>query len=980
MPDPITAAGALKNPTRFSALTMGARQMTGMVTQKAPYRDGMVPYLVGKFYGGSRFDTIWDGLNREINQKLCDQRAPGSAVWNDNDFVPIAGFYPWKYIQDGTEKIRVLVDCPADPDLGADDGILYDASNGGKVELYVKGRASGPARFLGVNTQLYITDGEDNIKVIGTSKTWQPGTPYGAGDLILDTNGNLQQAFSAPLVRNVLGARYFSATDPGGTVTHYVQVQLDDFMDFPTGQGSALPVTLAGLTTKTYLNGAVLTQVVPAGAYGTLLQGVTTVSHGDDAFAADTGTATGVRLTNDESTGTLGASGLTQPTWATTQQATTADGSGLTWMNFGQPVKDWMLKGPAKKPTVSAAYNTETYWQPNTQFGDSAAVIDSNGQLEISAILAPATTGPVQPAWNTSLNGQTFSDGGISWYNGGTAGTWYMTSLYSEGQCVLDSNGNIQQVESAGGISGATMPIWATTPGTTTTDGALTWICAGPGTVLRAGTVQYGFSFHMIDGSVTNSSPVNATVVNGVLGDNVLGYAMQVVGPNPADAGIVGDLTQIDQVWVWRTVVGGSLLINLAQFPVDDVNSGTWSYLDVLDDTQLNAFIAAPVASEANPPQVGMSVQCYYLQRVWGIYQNVVVYSGGPDTVVGNGNTTFPPLNEIPLAAQPIWLQPIGVQGGGLIVMTTSGIYIVLGGGTGSDPFYVADYFALVSVTGYNAVKKIYNQIYCMESNGKVSSIAIEYPFNPQSGYAEVGFPIGDQFVTTTTGGVNAKLFNPATAYLAWNVNSSADTGMYVADGATGWFRMSIINPPESGLLWSPLRQIVGGTSAVDSVETAPGVHELLIGPPAAGGPILVRDTTGTVRTDNGVPYDAWDAKGVTLLCSTGQWASVEHISAKSKPVGARPVVSVLLNEIEPSEERPYSVLQIAEKSNDPPRNRRSISAYSDRYTTSQNGDENTGDCILVKFDYGAQDEADELWDWGIFASVKDEREEQAQR
>jgi hypothetical protein len=203
---------------------------------------------------------------------------------------------------------------------------------------------------------------------------------------------------------------------------------------------------------------------------------------------------------------------------------------------------------------------------------------------------------------------------------------------------------------------------------------------------------------------------------------------------------------------------------------------------------------------------------------------------------------------------------------------------------------------------------------------------------------------------------------------------------MYVADGAVGWFRMGIVNPPESGLVWSPRRAIVGGTSAVQNVEVFPGGHLLLIGPPAGTpGPILQRDTRVSTDPVLGVatPYPAWDSKGVNLLCTSGQWAEVVHINTKSMAVGARPTVSVLLGEIQPSTQRPYRALKLDDKSNDPSRTPRSVSVYSDRYVLKQSGINTLGDSLLTKFDYGTQAVADELLDWGIYARVHDEREEQ---
>jgi hypothetical protein len=161
----------------------------------------------------------------------------------------------------------------------------------------------------------------------------------------------------------------------------------------------------------------------------------------------------------------------------------------------------------------------------------------------------------------------------------------------------------------------------------------------------------------------------------------------------------------------------------------------------------------------------------------------------------------------------------------------------------------------------------------------------------------------------------------------------------------------------------------------VQSVETAPGVYTLLIGP-ATSGPILQRDQTGTVWADNGTAYDAYDTKGVNLLCATGQVTEVAHISAKSAAVGARPTVSVLLGEIAASQSRPFTPLDVTGP--DPATTPRSESVFSDRYDLAQNGVNCLSDCILAKFDYGSQAVADELYDWGIFASTEEERKEEA--
>lgn len=969
MPSPLTQAGAIAEPSEYATLAMD-RQFSGLFTQCSAFSGAPVPWVQIKFYGAARIDKMIDGLNREISQKLTDVRAPGSSVWNENVFPEIASFYSWSYIQNGMQVVRVLVDCLSAGSYGE----IFDASNNGKLGLYAKSRASGAARFLGVNTELFFTDGVEQKKVIATAKVWKANTLYNAGDLIPDTNGNLQQAFSSPLVLDIAAVQYFSRKVPLEiTQRHWVRIVTKEPMDLATNS-SAL---LAGLTTATFLNGATVNDIAPVGASGYVFQGRVSVSHADYPQAADTGTVTGYSIDAG------GTTGPTQPTWSTAPQGLTVEGTPgtLTWMNFGYPVKDWGLTAAVwpgasnylnTKGNVSQLYDTELFWRANWAFAQYQVVIDANGQYQ-QQIGVGGLSGFLEPTWSTALGGAT-QDGECFWLNIGQPIGWLANFLYTQRQVVIvDTNGNLQWFQ-ATGTTGAFQPTWATTLGATTTDNTITWTCLGPGAVLAAGSYQYTWAFHSIDGSVSTSAPANVVVVNGVLGES-LGYAMIVSGPTPADLGYTADqASQIDQVWVFRTAVNQGDPLLLAQFPVSDTNTGGWSYEDYLSDGALIPEIIAPDAEANDPPQVGMTAPVYYQQRVWAIFENTVVYSGGPDTLVGNGNTAFPPLNEIPFASQPVRLVPVLVQDGGLIVLTTDGIRIILGKGTPSDPYYTGDYLELVSVLNYNAVSVFYNQIFVMESNGKVSALAIEYPFNPQTGYSEVGFPIGDQFKRVTTGGENAALFAPASTYVSWNPNSSEDTGMYVSDGAGHWFRMSIINPPESGMLWSPLRSIVGGASAVQSIETAPGVHNLLIGP-ATSGPILMRDTTDAIFTDDGTPYASWDIKGNIVLCSSGETAEVAHIALKSAAVGTRPQVSLLMDEIEPSEQTPFNNLPIS--STDPPNLRASRSYFSDRYSALQNGEAPLCDNFQLKVDYGMQNFADELLMFAIYGAKHAERKQQ---
>lgn len=1029
MPGPFEQAGVTKDPTKFGALSMGARQFTGLWTQRSPYRDADVPYLYGKFYSASRYDSILDGINREITSRLTDKRRPGSAVFNSNAFPAILSYYSFKFIQNGQEIVRLMVDTEL---------TVYEATGGTKTTIWVKAAGAGPTRFTTVGATLYMTNGVENLKLVASSTTWQATTSYAQGQYIVDTNGNLQLAQGSQTA-NVVAIQ---ADDFLFGLTHGRKVSVWFSPLTPLEISDNISLTLAGLTTLPTANGATPYTVVAVSALEIQFFIVgTTIPI--TAYSAETGTAT---------TGT-GITGGTQPTWATGNLVATQDG-GLQWVNLGPSVQQWGDPAPTVAPSVTQAQAPSIYpnWAASTWYAPLFVILQGGVLYQLTT---SGTTGASIPTFNATL-GATTTDGTAVWTSLGP-GTWASNTAYAVNQVVLVTfTFSITYVEdvydptthtyvpttvtktitvtnlfqcTGAGTSGNNPPNWTNGIGTTVTDGTVVWTNLGQTNgwstfgatqalstateivgggylqtvqeLIKSGATQptwettlgavtqdgiyvnawsnqgalapgtpggawtYAWSGKdSITGDVTTASPLSTPI------SIVLGNLPIVSGP-----GLVNN-PPMDTIVLWRTAQGQSTLVYLDEFPNPGVigNASSWVYTDTTSDLGLDALIPAPVNHANDPPPVRMTAPAYHLQRIWAIQDNAVVYSGGPDALVGNGNDVFPPLNRIAYPAKPIRLVPVTLSNGGLLVFTTSGVWVILGTGTASNPFYTSLYEPSVGILGYTALDVLGATIYLMENNGKVSS------FDPQSGYTEIGFPIGDQFEYVTTGSGNAAtgaLYNPATAFVSWNIQSSGETAMYVSDGAVGWFRFSPIAPPESGSLWSPRAAILGGTSAVQSIETSPGVFDLLIGP-ATSGPILKRDKSGTIWTDvvsgTATAYPSWDAKGVTLLCTTGSIAEIAWIAAKSTLTGARPTVSLLMGEIQATTAVPWDVLQPTVQ--DPADLPESTTVFSDRYSALQNGIAPKSDALLTKFDYGAQNAGDELLEFAIYGAKYEERTE----
>lgn len=1004
MASPFDSAGGIHDGSEYASLTMD-RYITGLVTNRSPLRDAAVPYLYAKFYQAGRFDSLWDGLNTEITAKLTLARRPGHTVYNDQIFQPIRRFYPFIQQIDGQERVSVMVDC---------DAAVYDGTGPSTKKLiWTKSAGAGRTSFQGVGNTLYMGNGVDQIKMTVPVRSYQTLTTFTQGDFILDPNGNLQVAFGSTGTEIVQTSVTATSFIPGVGAIYQVNVFLASAPNMAIGETGYF----TGLTVASFLNG---TSFVYQG--GTVLSWIT-ISQ-SVAYGATHDTGLYYKATTNNAT--AGVTGAVAPAWNATLGGVTSDGS-VQWINKGSNIQQWGTVSPTTAPTAVQSqvvtsyqnWRANTFYAPHRLFTDAAGTyalmtlgptglattgavepvfnptpgtttVDNTvdwftvatpnwqgihvyaaGDLVIATInsvvyvfscVTPGTSAAGSPAWRSTFGSQA-SDGGVTWVNCGPLLNWTAIGpnvTVSAATTILDSNGFLEDIEVAG-ISGGAEPAWPTTETAITTDNTATWVNGGAYAKASQNTVGYAFSYKS---SVTlTESNMSPAVYVRVRARN----RVTLAGPASTDP-------QIDTIVIYRTVDGGSTFLYDTEIPAPLPGSTTtWGYTDVAADTDLNIELQGAISPSNNPPPVGLIHLAYHDSRIWGSVGNLAYYCTGPDATVGAGNEAWDPGRVYAYPSAVGRLVPWDLPGGVMLVFTTSRPYAIWGLGTQAQPYYTKVFNQGGGLLNFDALDTSGPWIHMFTTDQRLLS------FQPSAGYTAVdpdsddaGAPIGDQFVKVTTGGIDEALYDPASAFVTFFSKGTNDTGLFVADGTAGWFRFSRVTQPETGFLWSPRAEIASGTSAVQSVETAPGINNLLIGP-SVPGPILRRDTSAS--TDNGTPFDAWAVLGNIELCQPFELAEVAAVELDSAKTGTAPTVGVLFDEIEPTLEKPFIMLR--KTGNDPVLLRASQTLNSERFMALQTG--HSTDCrhmqMLVEF--GVQDAPSELLSHSVYGRRKAERKAQ---
>lgn len=380
-------------------------------------------------------------------------------------------------------------------------------------------------------------------------------------------------------------------------------------------------------------------------------------------------------------------------------------------------------------------------------------------------------------------------------------------------------------------------------------------------------------------------------------------------------------------VELYRTVDGGS------SFLYEQNMIAASQTFTILDDG-LNNQLLGPIDEVNDPPPRGLRNMIYHTDRMFGIVDDRVYYSGGPDTVNGNGDESWPPGNFF---QYPGTLVDLKSTAWGLIVSTTSDLHRI--SGVDSSSYYSQPWLRGFGIQVNTAWDYNGQSLYVYTSRGQFHSLSA-------SSGKEIGFKIGN--IISNFGAAVSVAFHRASALETFVMLSSS----------TQAFRYDPIRD-----IWST--RASGGGQRFKSLETPNSGYLLFNG---VNGSPAVRFRDVTVFADIDIPYSAFITIGIMNLTPLGTHTALESISGYFTAVGSVPTVSVLLNEIAATTAVPF--LTLFQPINEPVNGRPPQSIFAKRWSirnTIQTFPDGWGlvNLASVKFTFPAENAKNEIL--GVF-------------
>jgi hypothetical protein len=407
---------------------------------------GGMTWIYEKFYGGQN-DALIGGLNTEISNRLTLCRRPGNPVYTNPTtgvasatFDDVDRFESFHLLGPTTEDIDVMIDTIGtsggdQPSIwtGLDaTGVRGTFPGGSAKQLVFQKSVAQQAYMESVGNTLFFGDGAEQRKWLETVITWAsiPSGVLSAGQYpyyttyLVDSNFAIQQLIGTIL--NNSGNVQIVSADGVSTVTlHFAVAPYLANASLVTGTTalpqSGSPVTFIDFATATQLNGVL--GYVSSIDFAT---GVVTVTLTTEVAAQSSTADHGNMIIVNGGTPVKGGS---QPSWATVALAPAAvwpfpdnvltiDGTAL-WINRSNVTStqaagifNWGIKGPTGQLAAVSPNVGSGTWQPNTYYSLDGVLIDSNGNLQ--QVTTAGSGGAVTPTWMTSVGQTTTATGGTA--------------------------------------------------------------------------------------------------------------------------------------------------------------------------------------------------------------------------------------------------------------------------------------------------------------------------------------------------------------------------------------------------------------------------------------------------------------------------------------------------------------------------------------------------------------------------------------
>jgi hypothetical protein len=446
-----------------------------------------------------------------------------------------------------------------------------------------------------------------------------------------------------------------------------------------------------------------------------------------------------------------------------------------------------------------------------------------------------------------------------------------------------------------------------------------------------------------------------------------------------------------------------------------------------------------PVNYVNNPPPSGIVKMAYHLGRIWGAVGNLLYYSAGPDCLVGNGSEAFPPLNYFTFPTQInrlvptssallVWTQSDLYYIAGSTLASMYPMPMLTGLGLSSYNALAADgvntwlysadrQFIRFSAAGINEdgfaignrleIDPAYNPstVYVASlisgssdkavflADGSSTWYRCNWNQPPEGGPAwspKAKFFAGPIINTITTVSGSGSSWTYTYTSLTGNAIVVGDNitviGMANA-GNNGTFPVTAIGSSTFTVTNANGVAATGNTgtgydnsqwsyTSIGSVETAPGVHQLLVGvwnsytnqamvayrtPPGPNG----------IFTDLGNTYTGSIILGSLVLAQPGQIAEIESITVELPNKGSIPTVSVILDEVydylNPTR---ISFEALPNSVSDPPILTPSTSIMSKRFYLLQGAVPIIGRHIQMQIAFPAEAVRNELYTLSVWGSL----------